>query len=132
MQLSHAVQESAVLKIALILVLSVILFLFFIPEKYCLAQGFQLLILLFVDSYQAVIELAIEVGMSLFSEIVEIIATVDTALVLMFRSHELDTCVKGQAWYLFLSDVNYAFLPPCLLMHNILVIQSPLKYFAYW
>ena len=120
------------LKIALILVLSVVLFLFFIREKYCLAQGFQLLILLFVDSYQAVIELAIEVGMSLFSEIVEIIATVDTALALMFRYHELDACVKGQAWYLFLSDVNYAFLPPCLLMHNILVIQSPLKYFAYW
>ena len=41
-------KKSTVLKIPLILVVNVVLFLFFfIREKYCLAQGFQLLILLF-------------------------------------------------------------------------------------
>lgn len=50
---THVVQESSVLRVPLVLVLNVVLFLFFfICKKYCLAQGFQLLILLFVDSYQ--------------------------------------------------------------------------------
>lgn len=51
------------LKIALTLVLSVVLFLFFIRESIVLS-GFSAFNLLFVDSYQAVIELAIEVGMT--------------------------------------------------------------------